>query len=48
MDVGIAGMEDPEDVVGAPFLKRFAIWFDVDVDANNGGVVLVDRRWADR
>lgn len=45
MDAGITGMgvvgEDPEDgVVEAPFTKPFAIWFDVDVDASDGGVVL--------
>jgi hypothetical protein len=41
MDVGIAGIgvgvEDPDDgIVGVPFTKPFAMWFDVDVDANDG------------
>lgn len=37
------GVEEPDDgIVDAPFTEPFAIWLDVDVDMNDGGVMLVD------
>jgi len=46
MVVGITGIgvgvEEPDDGI-----EPFAIWFDVDIDANDGGMVLVNICCAD-